>query len=83
MLTADVLSRERGSESPLTSSGLAYWTLAIAGSAWFSQSLARVSGLQVYTLALIGLGTFLLRQTNRSTSVSANLQSETILAAPQ
>ena len=71
LLAADVLLRERRSESPLTSSGIAYWMLAIAASAWFSQSLARVTGMQVYTLALIGLGTFLLRRTG------------TIRAAPQ
>lgn len=61
LLAADVLLRERPSDASLTSSGLSYWALAIAGSAWFSQSLARVSGVQVYTLALIGWGIWLLR----------------------
>lgn len=65
LLIADVLLRVRRSETPLTNSGFAYWTLAIAGSAWFSQSLARVSGVQLYTLALIGLGLALLRQNHR------------------
>lgn len=83
LLAADTLLRERRSETPLTNSGLAYWTLAVAASAWFSQSLARVSGVQVYTLAVIGLGTYLLRRTNFSTPVIAELHSDTIRAAPQ
>lgn len=62
LLAADVLLRERRSDAPLTSSGLSYWALAIAGSAWFSQGLARVSGVQVYTLALIGWGIWMLRR---------------------
>lgn len=83
LLAADVLLRERRSETPLTSSGLTYWALAIAASAWFSQSLAHVSGVQVYTLALIGLGIFLLRRTTPTTPDSAGLHSDTIRAAPQ
>ena len=65
LLAADVLLQERRTDAPLTNSRLAYWALAIAGSAWFSQSLARISGVQVYTLALIGLGLFELRWMNR------------------
>ncbi len=83
LLAADVLLRERRSATPLTNSGLAYWGLAIAGSSWFSQGLARISGVQVYTLALIGLGMYLLRRTIPSTSVSTELHSDTIRAAPQ
>ncbi len=64
LLAADALLRERRSETPLTSSAFAYWALAIAGSAWFSQSLARVSGVQSYTLAMIGLGVCLLRRSS-------------------
>ena len=58
LLATGILLQERRSETPLTDSGLAYWALAISGSAWFSQSLARISGVQVYTLALIGFGLF-------------------------
>ncbi|MCX7423166.1 MAG: glycosyltransferase family 87 protein [Planctomycetia bacterium] len=61
VIAADVLLRERRSEAPLTDSGFAYCTLAIAGSAWFSQSLARASGFQCYTIALISLGVLELR----------------------
>ncbi|TXT28251.1 MAG: hypothetical protein FD138_2623 [Planctomycetota bacterium] len=64
LLAVGIVLSERGSETPLTKSGLAYWALAIAGSAWFSQSLARISGVQVYTLALISFGLFLLRRPN-------------------
>ncbi len=66
LLAADVLQRERRSESPLTDSGLAYCALAIAASSWFSQPLARISGVQVYSLALIGLGLLELRLTDRT-----------------
>lgn len=83
LLVADALLREGQRKTPLTSSGLAYWTLAIAATAWFSQSLARISGVQVYTLTLIGLGIFLLRRTTLTTSVSVGTHSETIRAAPQ
>lgn len=64
VLAADFVLRDRRSESPLTHSGLAYWLLGVATTAWFSQGLARVSGVQAFTLALIGLGFFLLRRTN-------------------
>lgn len=66
LLAADVLLRERRSATPLTNSGLAYWALAIAVSSWFSQPLARISGVQVYSLALIGLGLWELRLTDRT-----------------
>ena len=62
LLAADLLFREHRSETPLLTSGLAYVALAIAASAWVSQYIARVSGVQVYTLALAGLGVFLLRR---------------------
>ena len=65
LLAADVLLRERRSETPLTNSGLAYWALAIAVSSWLSQPLARISGVQVYSLALIGLGLLELRLMDR------------------
>ena len=65
LLAADVLLRERRSASPLTDSTFAYWMLAIAASAWFSQPLARACGVQVYSLALIGLGLLELRQLDR------------------
>jgi hypothetical protein len=61
LIAADVLLRERRSNSPLTDSKLAYWALALAVLAWFSQPLARISGVQCYTLALIGLGLWELR----------------------
>lgn len=66
LIAADALLRERRSENPLTDSGLAYCTLAIVATAWFSQSLARVSGAQLYTLALIALGILELRLARRS-----------------
>lgn len=56
LLAADGLLRHKRSDHPLAEAGLSYWALAIAGSAWFSQSLAKMSGVQVYTLALIGWG---------------------------
>jgi len=59
------LQREHRTSMPLTDSRLAYWAFAIASSKCFSQSLARVSGVQVYTLSLIELGTFLLRRKER------------------
>ena len=65
LIAADVLLRERRSESPLTDSGVAYCGLAIAATAWFSQNLARISGVQVYTLALIALGVLTLRLARR------------------
>ncbi len=68
LLAAGALLSERESETPLTHSGLAYWALTIAGSAWFSQSLARISGVQVYTLAMIGFGLFALRRTSLKVS---------------
>lgn len=66
LLAADVLLRDRRSATSLTDSGLAYWALSISLTAWFSQPLARISGLQVYTLALIGLGLLELRFVHRS-----------------
>lgn len=62
LLAAGVLLDERRSQAPLTDSTLAYWALAIWGSAWFSQGLARTIGVQVYTLALIGFGLFALQR---------------------
>ena len=61
LIAADVLLRERRSENPLTDSGVAYCGLTIAATAWFSQNLARISGVQLYTLALIALGVLMLR----------------------
>ena len=61
LIAADVLLRDQRTNSPLADSGLSYCALAIGGSAWFSQSLARVSGLQLYTIALIALGVLELR----------------------
>ena len=71
LLAVGVLLNERGSEKPLIKSGLAYWALAIAGSAWFSQSLARNSGVQVYTLMMIGFGLFLLRRASLKVSTGS------------
>ena len=68
ILATAFMLRDRRSESPLTHSGLAYWLFGIAATAWFSQSLARVTGVQAYTLALIGLGLFLLERTKLSRS---------------
>lgn len=65
LIAADVLLRERHSETPLTDSGVAYCGLAIAVTAWFSQNLARISGVQFYTLALIALGILELRLARR------------------
>lgn len=42
----------------LCASGLAYVLLLVAMSAWFSQGLARATGVQVYTLALAVLGLY-------------------------
>lgn len=55
MLTADADWKDRRSSTAITNSGLAYWSLAIAASAWFSQPFARATGVQVYSLLLIGL----------------------------
>ncbi len=71
LLATDVSLRERRSATPLTDSGLAYWALAVAASSWFSQPLARVSGVQVYTLALVGLGLLELRLAIASTAGDA------------
>jgi hypothetical protein len=68
LLAAGMLLAERRADRPLIDSGVAYWALTIAGSAWFSQHLARVSGVQVYTLALIGFGLFLLRRVDVTTT---------------
>jgi len=62
LLAAGRLTQSDHSKQPLTTSRLGYWVLAIAGSAWFSQSLARGSGVQVYALALIGWGFWTLSQ---------------------
>ena len=70
LLAAGLLLHDRRSKAPLTTSGLAYWALAICGSAWFSQTLARISGVQVYTLAMIGFGVFLLRRASLSTGIA-------------
>lgn len=64
LLVADLLLRESRHENPLTKSGLAYCALAIACSAWFSQHLARIYGVQLYTLALITLGFLVFRLGN-------------------
>ncbi len=58
LLTADVLYRRSGSATPLRSSGLAYVLLLVGLTPWFSQALARAWGVQVYTLALVGLGVY-------------------------
>ncbi len=71
VLATDFMLRDRRSESPFTYSSLEYWLLGIAATAWFSQSLARISGLQVYTLALIGFGFFLLRRTSLNRPVTS------------
>ena len=60
LVAADRLLQEHRSESALSNSGLAYWGVAIFGSAWFSQYLARISGVQVYSLAMIGFSLFTL-----------------------
>lgn len=56
LIAADLVLREQRTDSPLSDSGLSYCALSIGGSAWFSQSLARVSGLQLYSITLIALG---------------------------
>ena len=61
LIAVNVLLIERRWTVPLNDSGLAYWVLAIALSAWFSQPLARITGVQCYTLTLIGLGLLELR----------------------
>lgn len=61
LLVAGALLLEKRSATPLRDSGLAYWTLAIAITAWVSQPLARIFGVQVYTLTMIGLGLLELR----------------------
>jgi Glycosyltransferase family 87 len=58
LLTADVLYRRRRADAPLCSSGLAYLLVLVAVTAWFSQSLARMIGIQVYTLAIALLGAY-------------------------
>ena len=65
LLAADMMLRERRSPTALTDSGLAYLALAIGLTAWFSQPLARISGVQVYTLCVIGLGLLELRLMDR------------------
>ena len=72
LIAADVLLREQRSEHPLTDSGFAYCGLAIAGTAWFSQNVARLCGVQIYTLALIALGLLELRLA----ALSCNLKRE-------
>lgn len=58
VITAGILVRRAAGPAPLTSSGFAYLLLLVGVSAWFSQSLAKLTGVQVYTLALAGLGVY-------------------------
>ena len=71
VLGIDVILRDRRSDSPLPHSGLVYWLLGIAVTGWFSQGLARVSELQIYTPALIGFGFFLLRRISLNRPVTS------------
>jgi hypothetical protein len=61
LITAWVVCRRSQTLTPLTNSGLAYVLLAIYVSPWFSQNLAKATGIPLYTLVLIGLGTLQLR----------------------
>ena len=58
LITAAILIRKPVSKAPLTESGLAWLLALIYAAPWFSQSLARVTGIPVYSLLLMGLGTY-------------------------
>lgn len=61
IITAAMLRLQPDSKAPLTESGFAYLALAIYVAPWFSQNLAALTGVPVYTLLLITLGSFQLR----------------------
>ena len=50
-----------GTRNPLLESGFPYFLLLVFLAPWFSQNVAAVTGVPIYTLLLAGLGTFLLR----------------------
>lgn len=69
LLTAACIARRVPGRDALCASGLAYVLLVVGASAWFSQGLARVTGVPAYTLALAVLGTYqlwLAQQVHRS-----------------
>jgi hypothetical protein len=58
LLAIAVISRWGQSTSPLKGSGLAYLLLALYLTPWFSQDVAKATGVSIYGLAIIGLGVF-------------------------
>jgi hypothetical protein len=58
LLTAFELRRRTENSRPLNDSGFAYLILGIWIAPWFSQPLARITGIPVYSLLLAGLGVF-------------------------
>ena len=74
LITAAVVCLRSTNATPLTHSGLAYLFLAISIAPWFSQNLAAVTGVPIYTFLLVVLGIFQLRQLSKPNS--AELPSE-------
>ena len=58
LMTVASLCLRSKSETPLTNSGVAYLLLLIYLVPWFSQILARMTGVPLYTLLLMGLGSY-------------------------
>ncbi len=58
LITASILCLDSKSATPLISSGFAYLMMALAVVPWFSQSLAVLTGVPIYTLLMMGLGCY-------------------------
>lgn len=67
-ITAAVLKSQSPQGTPLTSSGFAYLLMLIYVAPWFSQNLAALTGIPVYSLLLVALGSFQLRDVFREHS---------------
>lgn len=60
MLYAEEWCRSRPGQPVFRDDTLAYLLLLVAGTAWFTQPLARATGVQIYSLAVAALGVRLL-----------------------
>jgi hypothetical protein len=61
LIAAATVRLQCRSSTPMTESGFAYLTLAIYLAPWFSQNLAALTGVPVYTILLMVLGTCQIR----------------------
>lgn len=62
LIACSIIATTLRDPHPLTSSGIAYLLAMIHLAPWFSQNLAVLTGVPLYTLLLAGFGTYLVRR---------------------